>query len=181
MKTININDNHKIPTSTMMDKLRKNFMVYSYWDNEELDKKFPAPKESTTRQFALENEASAMKGRSWYDMVDIRESMMTFREYILFFEAYHEETGKYPDEKGWTLFKDSLSGGRVASGYWRPGGRQVWFSWDDPGNRLSPGGARVALQLNAHTPISLNPRMPLSLVIAIKICKENGFEVYKKM
>jgi hypothetical protein len=159
MKTITITDNPKVKTSELISDLKKKFDVYCYWDDKRLNKEFPVPKKSTTRRFALEAESSAMKGSSWNEMASIRDSLMTFREYILYFEAYHKETGQYPDEKGWTFFRDHLSDGSVAGGDWRPVSRGVRFNWYYPGRRNSSGGARVAISLN-----SLDSLVPLDKV-----------------
>ncbi|HEY4832767.1 MAG TPA: hypothetical protein VIH61_09450 [Waddliaceae bacterium] len=176
MKTIQITDNHKIKTSVLMDNLRKKFTVYSYWNNKELDNNFPQLEETTTREFIVEQESSTMKGSSWNDMADIRDDMMTFREYILFFEAYHKETGEYPDDKGWTLFKDSLPDGYVAYGRWYPGDRGVRFSWNGPGYRDSNCGARVCLQSNgAHNRIITNEKDNRKQEVCV-ICKQCGFQ-----
>ena len=163
MKTITITDTGKLSTSKLMANLKKTFDVYSYWDDKELDDNFPKPKKSTTRSFAIEQESSDFKGNSWDQMrlSERKDDMMTFREYILFFEAYHKETGKYPDEEGWTVFRDSLRGGAVANGYWHPNDRGVWFDWrrsDDVGPNI---GARLAI-----SPSSLNlDTLPTELTI----------------
>jgi hypothetical protein len=85
--------------------------------------------------------------------------MMTFREYILFFKKFHEETGKYPDEIGWTILQDRLAGGRVAYGSWDPDGREVGFNWDFPGSRSDFGGARLAISLKPSSSLTLEKRV----------------------
>lgn len=152
MKTITITETTK-KTSELMDDLRKSFKMFSYWDNRELDREFPIPKELTSRSFNMETESSVMKGSSWNDMENIRKSMMTLREYILFFQAYFKETGNYPDIDGWTLFKDRLSDGDVARGGWLPALREVGFYWCYPAYRDSRGGARVAISLDSSAPL----------------------------
>jgi len=139
-------------TSELMDNLRKKFSVYSYWDNDELDKNFPVPKETTTREFTDTQESTDFKGNSWNEMD--KTNMMTLREYILFFQAYYEKYKKYPDEIGWTVFKDSLSDDWVANGCWSPGSREVGFGWNNSGNRYAYYGARVAISLCDSSAIS---------------------------
>lgn len=148
MKTITIKDDGKTKTSELMAELKKKVDVYCYWNDKELDKNFPKPEKATTREFAIEAESSGMKGSSWNEMKDIRDGMMTFREYILYFAAHFHETGRYPDEIGWTLFKDGLPDGSVAFGFWNPYARRAYFSWNGPDFRNSPGGARVAISLS---------------------------------
>ena len=157
-----------------MADLKKKFDVYCYWDDKQLDKEFPAPKKKTSRTFSLQQESSDFKGQSWNEMD--KTNMMTFREYILYFEAYNKETGEYPDKDGWTRFKDGpLSDGRVAYGLWSPDYRQVRFYWDYPDYRNSKGGARVAISLNPA------PLVPLSLESAIQQVKEAGYIIYKQI
>ncbi len=128
MNTIKIIDDPTIKTSELMDDFKKKFDVYCYWDNDELDKYFLPPNYITTREFNL-SENPDILNKSWNDLKDQREDMMTFREYILFFEAYHKKTGKYPDNIGWTFFKDALPDGDVARGLWFPDYRQSEFYW----------------------------------------------------
>jgi len=139
-------------TSELMNELRKKFKVYSYWSDEELDKDFPVPKEITVREFAETQESTDFKGKSWNEMG--KTNMMTFREYIMFFQAYYEKYKKYPDEIGWTVFKDSLSDDWVANGCWSPGSREVGFGWNNSGNRYAYYGARVAISLCDSSAIS---------------------------
>jgi len=143
---IKITDNSKIPTSVLMKKLEKKFKVYSCWIPEELDENFPPPTKNTTRYFSEEQESSYHKGKSWDEIKD-KEPMMTLREYILFFQEYYRKNGIYPDEKGWTLFRDSLPSGEVACGFWNPYPlfRKVKFSWNGSVYSHSFMGARIAV------------------------------------
>lgn len=174
MPTITIKDKGKLSTSKMMKALKKKFDVYSYWNDKELDTNFPKPKKATERSFSMSKKPDVLY-KSWDDMADIRESMMTFREYILFFEAYHEETGEYPDVVGWTIFKDSLPDGDVADGCWDPASREVRFGWYYADNRNSDSGGRVAISLNSSSP---NPSPKKASEIAVNEYKERlGKEV----
>jgi hypothetical protein len=139
-------DNPQIKTSELMKQLKEKFGVYSYWNDEELDANFLPPKNKTTRYFKDEQESTDCKGMSWNEMPE-KESMMTFREYIIAFMQYHAATGKYLDENGWTLFKDRLSSGKVACGYWYPDPdiRKVKFDWYYPDGSNSDFGARLAI------------------------------------
>lgn len=171
MKTITITDAGKKTTSEMMNQLKKKFDVDCYWTDEQLDKEFPKAK--SKRDFKLEQECSDFKGKSWNEMD--KTNMMTFREYILFFEAYHKETGEYPDKAGWTLLKYKLSDGNVADGSWNPGNRRVRFYWYGPDYRYSCSGARVAISLDTESIV------PLSLELAIEQVKEAGYIIYKEI
>jgi hypothetical protein len=149
---LTIIDNHKKKTSKLLAELKKEFDVWSYWDDEELDKLFLPPKKTTTRTFELEQESNVMKGSPWNEINKKHgDGMMTLREYAIAFSLYFKETGKYLDEVGWTYLRDSLPGGGVADGYWYPHDRRVEFHWYYAGNRDSGGGARVAI-----SPDSLN-------------------------
>jgi hypothetical protein len=158
MKTITITDDGKKTTSKMMAELKKNFSVYCYWNDEELDRSFPQPQTQTEREFPLEAEPTE-KGKSWNDLADIRKRMMTFREYILFFKKFHEETGKYPDEIGWTILQDRLAAGDVALGNWYPDNRKVRFNWNNPGLRDDSSGARLAISLKPSSSLTLEKRV----------------------
>ena len=179
-KTITITDTATLTTSEMMRHLKETFEVYSYWDYKELDKEFPKPENPTTRTFPLEAESSAMKGSSWNEMEPIRESMMTLREYILYFEAYHKETGKHPDAEGWTIFKDRLSDGYVARGYWYPARRGVRFGWSRPVDRDSCDGARCAVAISLPPCDSLAPSATDETLEASVASLESDMEKIKK-
>lgn len=168
MNHITIIDNPKIKTSELMDNLRKKFEVYSYWDNDELDNNFPAPKEETVRHFSLSATPDVLN-KSWNELKDQREDIMTLREYILFFEGYYNATGKYCDQTKWTFFRDVLLDGYVAYGDFCGG--KVEFDWSHPSFCRPYVGARLA--------ISLNPSSTLSLESAIKVVKEAGYQVSK--
>ena len=143
---LTITDNPKIKTSELMDTLRKQVEVYSYWNNAELDKNFLPPKETTTRTFAATPEPDKETLGKSYDQLFPAAQGMTFREYILAQMQYFKETGKYLDEKGWTVFSDErLPSGGVASGYWDPNGREIKFYWGNS-DFVSPLlGARLAI------------------------------------
>ena len=145
-----ITDEAKLKTSEMMNELREKFNVYSYWNNNELDKNFPKPIKATTRYFNKSQDPDTETlNKSYDDLKAEKKEFCTLREYILMFMQYHEETGKYLDEKGWTVFSDSLPGGDVAYGYWHPDHREVKFIWYHATNVLGRCGARLAFSLNS--------------------------------
>lgn len=161
-----ITDNHKIKTSELMDTLRKETNVYSYWNNEELDKLFPAPKETTTREFKDSTEPDMLnKSRDSMEGTPI----MTLREYILATMAWKKKTGGYLDQIGVTILNNKLPDGKVASGYWFPDDSQVSFSWGHSGARGSRIGGRVAVSLSS------------SVDSAIEQVKKAGYQVSKIM
>jgi hypothetical protein len=51
MKTYKITDDKTIKTSEIMAKMKAKFPIWSYWDDEKLDNEFPAPIQTTTREF----------------------------------------------------------------------------------------------------------------------------------
>ena len=175
MKKINKKDYWEVEdkglkTSELIELMRKEFTVYFYGE-ENIDKNFPVPRENTVRYFHKTEESdSEWKGKSRNDMEG--KPLMTLREYIILFMAYHKETGKYLDEKGWTIFSDRLSSGEVASGRWRPIRREVSFIWGGADLRDSSSGARVAISLDSS---SSNP----SLSDAMKQVRDAGYLISK--
>lgn len=144
-----ITDNNKIKTSEMMDKFKKKFDTYCYWSSGDLDKYFPQPKESTTREFKDEQEPE-MLGRTYNEIYkEVGDRMMTFREYLLAFEYYFDKYDRYLDIDYITLFGDRLPGGeKVARGYWRSSRAQAGFFWYYRGSSSPSVGGRVAIPLN---------------------------------
>lgn len=114
--TITITDHPDITTSGIMNLFRSKFKVWSYYDNERLDKDFPAPKEKTTRSFLKQQEPdtdtlglSVKEFESRFDA----NCGITLRERLLLELAYFDETGDHLDVKGVTF----CSGSRYSDGY----------------------------------------------------------------
>ena len=156
MKTIKITDDFTIKTSELMTKHREQFDSWCYWSNKELDKYFLPPLIKTVREFNF-SESPDVLNKSWNDLKDQNEQM-TFREYIIFFEAYYKETGDYPDRETLTFFKDALPDGHVAHGYWDPSSLRPKFCWYGPRDCDPSVGARLAISLNS-SPLSLESRI----------------------
>jgi len=169
MTYFTITDDGKKKTSELIAECRKHFKVSSYWDDEELDKHFKAPKEATTRYFNKTVE-SENKGKSRDDMEG--KPLMTFREYVIFIVQHWKETEEHLDLEGWTFFQDRLPDGRVAYGRWYPGLSQVRFRWFRSGARYSDAGGREVVSLSSSPTCSLEE--------AIKVCKEAGLVVMKQ-
>lgn len=153
MKTLKITDTATKKTSELMAELRDKFNVWSYWDDTELDNNSPSPKESTTREFPIEQESSD-KNKSWNDLTrEYGDRLMTLREYILAFIQYHKETGEYLDKVGWTIFRDKHPDGCVAHGHGGPrvGYRQAYFGCSTPDVVDPRGGGRVTISLNSSS------------------------------
>lgn len=165
MKIITIKDDGKTKTSELMALLKKKFDVWSYWD-QDLDKNFPVPEKPTSRKFKLEKECTDLKGQSRNDMEKHSAELMTLREYILYFEAYYEQTEEHIDKDGWTIFQDRLPDGGVACGRWYPHDRDVGFSWYGADRRCSSRGARLAISLNS------SKLVPLPLETRVKVLEE---------
>lgn len=175
---IEITDDHKLKTSEIFKKLKEKVGVWSYWDNQELDKKFPAPKETTTRYF-LKQVESENKGKSANEVDPDGTKGITLREYALMQILFFTETGGCLDVEGWTICSGSrLHSGRVALGYWNSGSRRVGFCWRSPFYQHSDGGARLAISPSNLNPFSLNSS-DSTLKKAIEICKKAGLVVYE--
>lgn len=162
-------NNPKVKTSELMQQLRDKFPVFSYWNDEELDKEFPAPKEETTRYFKKQVEPDIL-GKSANDMKDMQ--ICTFRERLIMELEYFNETGEHLDIKGWTMTSSHTSDGLVASAHWD----DSWFSafWFYADCRNDDAGGRSVVSLEP------SPLLP-SLESAIKIVKEAGLVVYKPL
>ena len=171
MTHIKITDSSNVKTSEIMAQLRAKFSVYSYCDDETLDKDFPAPKESTTRYFAdtcEPDEATLGKPAS---EADKEMKGITLRERLLFELAYFDKHGTHPDIIGWTLCTGSRDAGGVVP-YVFLYGAEVRVLWAYPGFSDPWGGLRSAVSLDTS---SSTP----SLDEAIKVCKANGLKVVR--
>ena len=157
-KYFEIVDDGKTPTTKMMEHFKTKFGVYCYWDD--LDKNFPAPKEKTIRYFLKQQEPDRLNVS--YNTLKVEKAeFMTFREYLIAFEQYHDETRKYLDKVGWTIFSDEeLPAGDVASGYWNPDASRSGFYWYNPDDCDPDLGARLAIPLPSELePSSLESRI----------------------
>ena len=109
-----ITDDGKLTTSQLLDKCRKEFKVWSYYDNKELDKQFPAPKKPTTFYYKKVIEADEEnKNISANDFEKSGRKGITLRDRILMELAYFEETGQHLDIDNVT----TCSGSRCAGGF----------------------------------------------------------------
>lgn len=172
MKTIKIIDNPKIKTSTLIRDLK----AYSHWNDEELDKLFPPPKETTTRYFELSQDPDPETMNKSYNDLEREghtKDMMTLREYAIFQKEYFEKTGKHPDEIGWTLLEALPGDGRVALGGWDARHARARFIWFCGGYCLPNIGARLAVTLNPSSLISSETKIePQLLGIIADIANE---------
>ena len=128
-----ITDEGKLSTSELLQKCRDKFPVWSYWDDEDLDKDFPKPKEATTRCFKKNIEADEENAnKSANDLK--QEDQITIRERIIIELAYFEETGEHLDKDNWTLCAGSRDrGGGVVGASWGDDGFGV--GWGSPSHR----------------------------------------------
>lgn len=148
-KYFKIVDDGKLSTSELIMECKKNFPVYSYWNEKELDRNFPAPKKKTVRYFKKVVEADEeLKNMSVEDLEKKRIIGISLRERIIMELQYYSETGNHLDIDNWTLCSGSRSsGGNVPSAYWSGG-----FSVDRRfcGNHFSDLRAREAVSLKPN-------------------------------
>lgn len=113
--TIQIIDDGKLKTSEIIEKMKSKFPVWQWYDNERLDKDFPAPEEATTRRFLNQQEPD--KETIGLSVRQCEEKgikdMITLRERLLLEIAYFDATGKHMDVEGCTL----CGGSRDSDGY----------------------------------------------------------------
>jgi len=174
MNYIKIVDDNTIPTSELYRRIKDKFGARSYWDEKELDKEFPKPKETMTRSFKMQKDPDIL-GKSANEMKDT--PTMTLREYMIFFLKYHDETGEYPDEIGWTITSSPTSGGGVACACRDGSGFEA--DWSDGGYAFPKSGGREVVSPN---PSTLSPSATETFVDindAIRVVKENGYLIYK--
>lgn len=162
MNYFKITDSPKLKTSELLAECKKLFKVYSYWDDAELDKNFPAPEKETTRYFPKDVE-SPNKNKSRDDMEG--QPLMTLREYALAQTEYFKETGNFLDLDGLTFFNDILPHGLVACGYWNPDRREVRFDWNSRDNCRPRMGARVSLDSFTSTPSELPQTLTINGIV----------------
>jgi len=143
-------DDGKKKTSELLNQLKSKMSVYSYWNDKELDKNFPKPKETTTRYFnkTVEVDTETL-GKTFGELQKM--GGITFREYILMCIQSDEKL----DIIGGTVFSDSLSDGEVARGYWLPGNVEVRFYWGLSGDSDPSWGARLAVSPSTLSTSSL--------------------------
>ena len=128
-------------TSELMDECRSLFPTWSYWNNEELDDNFPAPKKPTSRKFAYTQEPDE-KYRGWSADKLKKKGIecMTFRERIIFELEYFKREGKHLDIKYITLCAGSrFSDGSVPYSYLYNGEfHSYWYNPHNCADGLGP-------------------------------------------
>lgn len=147
----------KQKTSEIIAKMRKLFDVYSFYDDKQLDKDFPPPKQISTRHFAKNIEADEeYKNMSANDLDEKGVKGITLRERLLMEIQYFKETGNHLDVDNVTLCSGSRdSGGDVPSVYWDSARRGVYVDWGGLSRSYSSLRARVAVN-----PLTLSSLVP---------------------
>ena len=112
-------------TSEIMQECRGLFKVYSYCDDERLDKEFP-PIKSVRKFHYIQEPDEKYANKSYDDLQKEGVQGITLRERLLFEIAYFKKEGKHLDEKNWTL----------CSGSWSVGGSVPRVSFHDGGVRV---------------------------------------------
>ena len=128
-----IKENPNLKTSEIIKKLRKQFSVYVY-DEENVDKNFPAPKKATIRTFEPNIEADKnLKNLSADDLKEKGIDCVTLRERLIMELQYFKETGKHLDIENITLCAGSRdSDGSVPCVDWRSFYGELYVGGDSP-------------------------------------------------
>lgn len=116
-----------LKTSDILNLLKSKFPVWSYYLDGQLDKDFPAPKETTVRYFKKsiepDQETLGLSVREFENRFS-SSTGITLRERLLMELSYFEETGNHLDIKGITFCSGSrYSGGRVPGVYFSSDGK----------------------------------------------------------
>lgn len=150
-KYFQITDDGKTLTSALLQKCKDKFPVWSYLDNDELDRQFPPPQEPTTRYFRKNIESDEeFKNMSADDLEKSGHVGITLRERIIMERIYFDETGKHLDIENWTLCSGSRdSDGGVPGAYWGDDGFRV--DWGVRGAQDSSLRSREAVTLEPET------------------------------
>lgn len=165
---IKITDDHTIPTSELYKRIKDKFGAWSYWDEKELDKEFPMPKETTTRYFSDAQEADEEhKNKSANDLDKEGVNGITLRERLIFEIEYFDKYKQHPDIENTTLCSGSrYSGGDVPCVGWDIGSRGVGVCWD----RLSDSDSAL------RTRAAVNPSNLNLVPSAIKVSRTYEIE-----
>jgi hypothetical protein len=170
MKTILIKDDAILKTSKILDLLKAKFNVWSYYDNNTLDKNFPIPKKSAERYFLESQEPDSdtlgMPVTEANNKYPDKQGI-TLRERLLLELAYFDKTGKHLDINGVTFCSGSRDvDGDVPFVYWFDSEVRVYgYSLD---SLDSDYGVRSAITLN---PLELNENT------AITLLKDKGYKI----
>ena len=161
-----------------MDQMKELFDVYSYLDNKELDKQFPAPKEKTVRKFKANIEADEKhKNKSANDVKDLPG--ITLRERLLLELDYFKVTGNHLDIENWTLCTGSRDSEGVVPGVgWNRDDRKVYVSWFTPDGAFGSLRSRVAVlssPLNSFSLVGKEAKVEIEgKKYRVKILEENN-------
>lgn len=156
--------------------MKEKFDVWSYFDDTELDRQFPAPSSSTTREFLKEAEPDKRTLGLSVGKAEAKgfTNGITLRERLLFELAYFNETGNHLDIKGVTFCSGSrYADGDVPNVHWYSGRERVRVYWYSLGNSRERYGLRSAVCLNPSS------SFPLDIEDAIKTVKDAGYVIYK--
>lgn len=150
MKTILIKERPDLKTSEIMELMKKKFNVWSYYNNEQLDKDFPAPKEATERYFldSVEPDSETLGLSTKEAEAKGFTNGITLRERMLLELEYFERTGNHLDIKGVTLCGGSrYSDGGVPRVDWYLDDQEVSVSWYGVDYSFATGGLRSCVNI----------------------------------
>lgn len=164
MKIIKINDDGTLKTSEIIAQMKKQFGVWCYLSDAELDKQFPPT--PSNRSFLATQEPQQL-GQS-AEEGDPKQEGITLRERLFLELAYFTETGEHLDVTGYTICSGSRdSDGGVPGVYWSADYRGVGVRWYDVGRRGATNGLRQAV-----LPSEPSSLLPLDLEARVKSLEE---------
>ena len=136
-----------VKTSEIIKMLKEHFDV-DIFDEENLDKDFPAPEHDIISWVKAEEEADEnLKNKSTDDLEKEGIKRITLRQRLMLEYIYFVITGDHLDIENITLCSGSRSSdGGVPSVNWHSGDRRLYVDWCDPDD--SRGALRSRQQFN---------------------------------
>lgn len=157
-----ITDNKNMKTSELIEEAKKLFKNVYIYDEKDIDKQFPPPKETYTVKFRASIEPDKEHlAKSYNDfMAEKDKKWMTMRQYLILAMQVYKQTGEYLDVEGWTRTSDLWSDGGLVCGDWRDADSWLCLSGGSRDRRSSGRGPRESVLLE---PSPLYPSEPSGL------------------
>ena len=160
-----VKDEGKLKTSELLEACRKQFKVWSWYDDAKLDADFPPVK--STRYFKKDVEADEdLKNLSADDLKEKGIEGITLRERILLELQYFKDTGKHLDIDNITLCSGSRYSDGLVPDVRLASGGNVRVGWYD-----SRGSRPYLRARRAVVPSSLTS----------ELVKKEGYKIYKEI
>jgi len=133
MNYISIQETSK-KTSEIIAEMRKNFDVWSYLSDVELDRQFPAPQQKSVRHFGKHIESDPELAGMSAQLLERRNIPgITLRERLLMELEYFKSNGKHLDTETVTMCSGSRdAGGSVPFVDWDDHLKRVCIDWNRP-------------------------------------------------